>query len=572
MRKLGYLPILLFILLQKTNGYGVKNSNYDWNNFIQYFNHSGTLFDTIPTTTDGREFIFPLNFDNDNEILLLNFMNYMLSKLQSQNEPVDWDFGAHFAGGETSYFDRNDKKMFNFVLEDNDRKKAFVIVNNLGISYLWDGDVDACRFIDSKQKESKFIDISYTGSSSYETPRCTFNAAKEYCHRHGAELMLPDLYFWSYIYNPLCGSNDDQRHKSKHDANIFKSGFRNDDKEEFYHWIDFQYTTEDDDKINAITSAKAHFLNTYSSDNTYLGNLNDHTVLGAGNVYEYLIADDTIQNGNEKNTNNAIYISASELANEDYHLRLGKLSEYLATGFDSKKRSTVSASALNSKFYFTNDTEDYIGGPNFLLHYLSKELINNPPEFKKGGGGSNDDKTVDNDQCYVMKCENSNDGPILQQTSCNEPIIGASPSEKEIRPLCINKDFVSLAVVCPNDLKIEPGGHCGDNVHKILVKTVWGYFNPEIAKNSWGSEHGNVDEDETRNENIILLIQEIFETILVKNKIPIEKADEFLASEAKKPIKMFINCMGYYNQTLNIWQYPLGCCKSIQIYRIAPVS
>ena len=127
MKKLGYLPILLllFTLLEKSNGYGVKNSNYDWTNFIQYFNHSGTLFDTIPTTTDGRKFIIPLNFDNDNEILLFNFMNHILSKLQSQNEPIDWDFAAHFAGGETSYFDRNNKKMINFVLENNNRKKAF---------------------------------------------------------------------------------------------------------------------------------------------------------------------------------------------------------------------------------------------------------------------------------------------------------------------------------------------------------------------------------------------------------------------------------------------------------------
>ena len=130
--------------------------------------------------------------------------------------------------------------------QTNQEFKGWIaLASGTGLTIQWEGDLEACTVIKD--------------TSSHSNQECTFDNANEYCHRHGGELFVPDMYYWKYFFNPLC---DFQEATS---SNPFQATFSNQD-----YWINARRIIFGN-KINIKTSSSWHLFNQLNSNNVYTG-------------------------------------------------------------------------------------------------------------------------------------------------------------------------------------------------------------------------------------------------------------------------------------------------------------
>ena len=108
-----------------------------------------------------------------------------------------------------------------------------------------------------------------------------FDKANEYCHRHGGELFVPDMYYWKYFFNPLCD-------RQLTNSNPFQTTFSNQD-----YWINIRRSLSGSE-MNLKTSSSWQMYNQFDPNNLYTGWDASQNVVDTGNFpndYEYFIGN-----------------------------------------------------------------------------------------------------------------------------------------------------------------------------------------------------------------------------------------------------------------------------------------
>ena len=503
--------------------------------------------DSVRSISDGKEFIIPVyveyhdskyafangGFANDQEkyesddsklFWILSKYTQELSSVHSDDLP--WTFDAHYRGRDTSYFKHT---------KDEPLRGGNLILSSSGVDYFWEGDEFACQAITIKGTAG-----DNTFSDAKASNKCTFFEAREYCHRHGGELLLPDEYFWEYFIKPMCATS----HEKGKDANILKTGLTSGVK----YWLNIQkvYSDHPDNKIGNIrTTATVHLHNLFGEKNTYTGinkslnlvglsKLNEPQdnysadVLKFRNYYEYLI-----------NRDSSNHYVREDLASTAFEL----LANHEMIGvWDSDSRLKDPSGTKRSQHEYAMEINRLRNNNQLLdlnMSYLSRQL-------KANGAVSQ--------ACSTFTCNDSNNKD-LQDFPCDL---------NNIRPLCMTKEFLRPHSDCPVNLDIT---HCGDNVQEVLMESVWNLVHESKKLAAWGLPNGatgalaaaktTIDGVEyTMNINYVevvnALINKRVKKYLVDNNEPDTTdaaVDAWLEGENKKKLQLYINCMGTFDAT-----------------------
>ena len=494
---------------------------------------------SVRSISDGKEFIIPVyvqyhdpkynaadgGFANDKEkyesddsqlYWILSKYTQELSSMHDTAGEIPWSFDAHYRGRDTSYFKHT---------SDEALRGGNLILSSTGVDYFWEGDELACQA----------ITITGAGASDDQASnKCTFFEAREYCHRHGGELLLPDEYFWEYFIKPMCATS----HAQGKDANILKTGLTSGVK----YWLNIQKVYSDDkhEVGNIRTTATVHLHNLFGEDNTYtginhalnlvglspLGQTQDPTIK-TNNYYEYLI--------NRDSTNHYV---REDVASSDFKL----LSKHQMIGvWDANSRLKDGQGNKRSQHEYAVEINRLRNNGALLdlnMAYLSRQL--------KDGG-------VVSQPCTAFTCNDSNNKD-LQDFACEH---------NNIRPLCMTKEFLRPHSDCPVNLDIK---HCGDNVQEVLMESVWNLVHESKKLAAWGLPEGATGAAAaatttidgvtyTMNINYVEIVNALINKRVKKYLADTQQVSTdaavltWLAGENKKKLQLYTNCMGTFDDT-----------------------
>ena len=443
-----------------------------------------------------------------------NVISNNSSQDTSQNESMNQrEFSAHYIGQKTNYFNKSDG-------EKAELKGGNLLISTGNVHYFWEGDPEACANI-----EINGYDID---DPNYKRGICTFEKAREYCHRHGGELILPDQYFWKYIFHPMCNGATGNVHQFAH-ANVFGDTLTNTN-----FWINLQ-------KIPIIelgdwridTTAKIHFFSLLDhKNNQYVGTNFDNQLLYYNQTMQTLI--DSIDDPDYSDVmRNRFGNDLDDDGNPLDRSRKIDDSELSQTEYARLISNMVDHAVENNSPFDTN------------MQFMTKKL-------RANGFG----QRCMSLQCQVLAEENIEiQEPALNDETCDN---------NNNLPLCITEPLIHQSRVCPGQImQSNEDPQCGDNVYQLLVGSLWGALDRESEIYVWGKPYGKSMKkpmasynDEMFETNAILTIREILMTKFngwKANNSFDGSLEEFLSSHEKSNVLLYTNCMGEFDRQLNKW-------------------
>ena len=470
---------------------------------------------------NGNEKIFPISVNDassDNPVTknsLAAQFYYLIDSYVGQMSNVygaNFKYEAHYAGAPTEY---------SLPASGASTKEWNLITGNSAAHITWEGDYDACRDISKYDHNGNFLPNGNPNNV------CTFNNAVEYCHRHGGELFLPDEFYLDFIFIPLC-------REEKTYANDIP-GLRADAISTYSHqnyWLNMKRIENPlaANNYNYITSAAFHFFSRFNSNNVYKGwdvnNQPKDDAVQTSDVidnYEYLLFR------SPANSQQAIYVPVP-FDQPQWHDYLSALDNNNQPARRTFTDMTQHAAAMN------NNNNDDLNMAYIVDHMLAD------------GGVSNN--------CRNILCQDT----VADITDIQIQDVPCE-SQGQVRPICIIQDAFNQQVVCPNEIlnTVTDKGHCGDNVQKFLVSTMFGRLNPLNNQNGlpvrihgWNSDHDDFNQGEgLSNEqsnargtnmdyNHIKLLRSLVQGL----------GDQNLAQSINIPaLDMYVNCMGTWTES-----------------------
>ena len=314
---------------------------------------------------------------------------------------------------------------------------------------------------------------------------CNMFVAKEFCWRHGAELMLPDKLHKKFILDPLCGANDQSYSLS--DVN---------------YWIDVQKLTKtvsSQTHIALVTTSKINMMNHLNGCNVYYGIKNTLDIQNILNfnlatvrtehlyTYQQIMAPrgsdtiDAIVNQEAKSANHPtcqntrlqlhdldLFIPVTELEKETsvnayitvlldriYNSRVTELNNV-----DSLVTSTFSTSNDKDRDLFANTAASITALVVYQGTTFSADRNLNYEWLRNSLSGSTFNWHQD---CFIFKCDSANKQINYESKKCDQA---------NNRPFCAMNRFISAKVVCPGEIKGVK--FCGDNIKPHLMTTIYG--------------------------------------------------------------------------------------------------
>ena len=403
-----------FSLAAATAGLVNPADNRAWNNDLR-------LSDFDYGMADGSEIILPVNVHDPTDTIsgdMFNLMDDYISFLKSHHTN-DFTYGAHHVGRAFPGYDYS-------PLSTDDKKGWNIIVSGGRLHVTWEGDFKACIRL------ANHIDIKDINGDSNKV--CSFDAANEYCHRHGGQLFIPDEFYWNFAFNPMCNSVTDGA-KNSFGANRFQATYS-----QVNYWLNLQAVEESSGQFQVKTTSDFHMFHQLDTANVWSGMLANgfHPSVSSANphVSQNLLTDIT-----------ATY-PTNQFKDVARHALLGTQS------FDDQDMVNH-AEQMKDKLLNNN------GEPFLNMHYISEQL-------EKGG--------LVSQTCLIIDCQAGLLRPKIQDTACDH---------NNVRPLCIIENIFDHFQTCPADLHQSSNGnesvqgpkiaHCGDNVKPFLVQNIFNY-------------------------------------------------------------------------------------------------
>ena len=377
---------------------------------------------------DGSEIILPVAVWNPLDQPATDLFNLIDNYIRGLGSLQDADFtyGAHHVGRAFPGYNYT-------PLSTADQKGWNIIVSGGRLIITFEGDFDACI------KLAREVNIDDVEGDSNKL--CSFNAANEYCHRHGGQLYIPDEFYWNFMFNPMCNTDEEQNRKH---ANPFGAKYS---QAEF--WLNLQAVNtpvNGDDIWDIRTTSNFHMFHELNLINkwagvTQAGQISQSINQSKRNTYEDLLTQSVDSTGDFKNTAFHDLLGDISFDKEDMGAHVDQLNLYLNT-----KRNV---NGLNDQRPFLN------------MHYISEQL--------QGGG-------LESQTCLIIDCQGGLERPKIQDSACDH---------NNVRPLCLINNLFEHFSACPQELKQNLNGndelegaaisHCGDNVRPVIVQNVFNY-------------------------------------------------------------------------------------------------
>jgi len=316
---------------------------------------------------------------------------------------------------------------------------------------------------------------------------CNMFVAKEFCWRHGAELVLPDTLHKKFILDPLCGANDQSYSLS--DVN---------------YWVDAQKLTKTvggQTHIAIVTTSKVNMMNHLHGCNVYYGIKNSLDVQNILNInlatmrtqHLYTYQQMMAQRGNENidaivnqelkaanfpacqnprvqfNNGVDLFIPVTELEKRTnvnafitllldriYNTRLAEL-----TAIDNLATSTFDNTLDKDRDLFAST----LAASTALVVYQAKPFSVTDSHLNYDWLKSTLSGDTFNWQqdCFIFKCDSANKQVNYESKKCDQT---------NNRPFCAMNRFISAKIVCPSEIKgVE---FCGDDIKPHLMTTIYG--------------------------------------------------------------------------------------------------
>ena len=481
---------------------------------------------SFQSRADGSELILPVEVSNTADIISSNFFNLLdnyISFLNSR-QGADFEYGAHHVGRQFLGYGYD-------PLASANTKDWNIIVSGGRLIVTWEGDQAAC------QRLATVLNLGDVKSESNKI--CSFDAANEYCHRHGGQLFIPDEFYWNFFFNPMCNEYDTPENRAH--ANPFGATYSN-----AKFWLNLQAVENSLGQWQVETTSDFHFLKAFGHLNAWTGVTSDgqRPTGNARFVVENLLSDydPLTQSPNDPFG----FIQKSDFDKDWAHKRLG-----------TKSRSTTDMRRHILEWIDENPRENAYSDLN--MNYISQQL-------KEGGLGTG--------QCLRMTCTPGVTRPQIQDDKCDQ---------NEVRPLCVIDNIFDHFVTCPAELYQASGlnenvrgasiGHCGDNVKPVIVQNVFNYKGFYEKENggqaerffhAWGSGTGGA----ASKHNPVHVLRQIYSRaakriatngqldFLTNQQAPWE-ADDFYSGNndpaidglPRTPVvELYINCYGSFEK------------------------
>ena len=407
----GVLPQLTISQLRNQPGSKFQNLNDNQSAHRNDFrNRAGS--DDLGNRALGSEVIVPLNVHKSSASgahrAFYDMIDNYVSFLRSWHVPT-WSYGAHHKGKAFPGYDYT-------VKNSADTKGWNIILTSGRLHATWEGDEKACIHL------ARHIPVRDVEGESNVV--CSFDAANEYCHRHGGQIFIPDEFYWNFIHNPMCkrtGQDGNRAHANRFGATYSHAEY----------WVNLQKyaVPNSNSQYQVRTTNNFHFFRQLDTSNRWTG-------IGAdgmrGTSPNHLFAYQNLLTGVNQS------FPSDDFKNDALHQLLG----------------TVSYSSTDMQAHANDYIADLSNGKHLNMHYISEQL---------------DVNGLVSAECMMMECRDNQDRPKVQDKPCDL---------NNVRPLCIISDIFENFQACPEDLKDEDGNrirHCGENVRPFLVQNVYNY-------------------------------------------------------------------------------------------------